>query len=107
MAGGNLAEPSGSCHQRVWLPAWAGWAAAGREVEGAADLRPPPPSCKSLSEVLGPNGPYLTAQRSREPLGEASSLSHLRGYYFGYFRLRFSFPSILTVNDDDLILNDA
>lgn len=25
-AGGSLARPSGTCHQRVWLPAWAGWA---------------------------------------------------------------------------------
>lgn len=54
--GGSLAGPSGSCHQRVWLPAGAGWAEACGEVEGAAGLPlPHHPPC--LSEVLGPDGP--------------------------------------------------
>lgn len=62
----RLAGPSGSCRQRVWLPAEAGWAAAWREEEGVACLPPPPPPLASLvplrsSQVLT----VLPSQKNR------------------------------------------
>lgn len=100
-AGGSPAGPSGSCHQRVWLPALAGWAAAWREVEGAAQL--PPPSSHFLGASQRPLVLVVLAvlpKGTRDP--QQRSLSHCPGCYFGSFRLRFSFPFILS-----LILNDA
>lgn len=51
-AGGSLARPSGSCHRRVWLPAWAGWAGPVEKLK--VELIFPHPQVIALVPLKGP-----------------------------------------------------